>query len=127
MRSVVMRIFCHRQISAPFLLFIGAKYSEIGFEFLVYSFSFSIGLRMKCSAHVVINFKELTHFLKHFGCELWSSIRNNDVREAKSSPDLINKNLRCSESIDFLCTQSINYPLRKAMVYHNHDRIVSIG
>src|ERR1700760_260323 len=108
MRSIVMREFCHRQINAPFLLFICAEYSEISFEFLVYSFCFSIGLRMKRGAHTVINFKELTHFLKHFRCELWSSIRYNDVQESKSSPNLINKNLCCSKSIDLLCTRSIN-------------------
>src|ERR1700759_38706 len=127
MRSIVMHEFCHRRISAPFLLFVCAEYSEISYEFLVYSFCFSIGLRVKRGAHAVINFKELTHFLKHFRCELWSSVRDNDVRESKSSPDLINKNLRCSKSIDFLCTWSINYPLRKAMVYHDHARVVSIG
>ena len=53
--------------------------------------------------------------------ELWSSVRDHLGVEAKSKEGMGEKELGNSCSVNVFCAGAINYPLCKAMVYHDHD------
>ena len=50
-------------------------------------------------------------------------IRDDFVRESKLFVDIIEKEGSSAEGINSFVTRDENYPLHKAMVYHNHDRV----
>ena len=47
--------------------------------------------------------------------------------KAESGKDVGEKELGYSFHVDILVTRAINYPLCKAMVYHDHDCIKTMG
>ena len=53
--------------------------------------------------------------------ELRSSVRDHFGVEAKLRENMGKKELGNSSSINVCCAGAINYPLHKAMVYHDHD------
>ena len=53
--------------------------------------------------------------------ELQSSVGAYLRMEAKSRENMSEKELGYSGSINLFCAGAINYPLHKAMVYHDHD------
>ena len=53
--------------------------------------------------------------------ELWSSVQDHFGVKAESKENMDKKELGNSCSIDVFCAGAINYPLCKAMVYHDHD------
>ena len=53
--------------------------------------------------------------------ELGSSVRDHFGVEAKLRENMGKKELGNSSSINVFCAEAINYPLHKAMVYHDHD------
>jgi hypothetical protein len=66
--------FCKREEMCPIILLIIAEDSEELFNFLVDSFSFTIGLRVKDGGKGLINFEFVPCFTHYFGCKLWSSV-----------------------------------------------------
>ena len=56
-----------------------------------------------------------------------ASIRDDDIVEAKSFEHVIKKNLCYSRDINDFRARGKDYPLRKPMVYYDHDRVVPIG
>ena len=58
--------------------------------------------------------------------KLWSSIRDHLGVKAESRENMGEKELGDSSSINVFCAGAINYPLHKAMVYHDHDRIITM-
>ena len=60
-----------------------------------------------------------------FSCEgrgkLWSSIGDYFGVETESRKNIGEEKLGHSFGINVFCAGAINYPLRKAMVYHDHD------
>ena len=67
--------------------------------------------------------KEVSEFLSKGRGELWSSVRDHLGVKAKSRENMGEKELCDSSSIDVFSAGAINYPLHKAMVYHDHNRI----
>ena len=55
------------------------------------------------------------------GGELWSPVRDYLGVEAKLRENMSEKVSYDSCGINVFCAGAINYPLHKAMVYHNHD------
>ena len=67
--------------------------------------------------------KEAGEFLSKGKGELWSPVRDHLGVEAESRENMGEKELDNSSSINVFCAGAINYPLCKAMVYHDHYRI----
>ena len=53
-------------------------------------------------------------------CELGSSVRDHLGVETKSWENMGEKESGNFGGIDVFCARAINYPLYKAMVYHDH-------
>ena len=53
--------------------------------------------------------------------KLWSSVQDHLGVKAKLREHMREKELGNSSSINVFCAGAINYPLCKAMVYHNYD------
>ena len=47
--------------------------------------------------------------------------------ETKLRENIGKKELSDSLSVNVFCARGINYPLHKAMVYHDHNQIISVG
>ena len=66
-----------------------------------------------------------------FSCEgqgkLWSSIGNYLGVETELGKNIGEEELGHSFRINVFCAGAVNYPLRKPMVYHDHDGIVPLG
>ena len=65
--------------------------------------------------------KEAGKFLSEGRGELWSSIRDYFGVETQSGENISEKELGNSYGVNVFCARAVNYPLHKAMVYHNHD------
>ena len=61
-----------------------------------------------------------------FSGELGSSVRNEIVWEAIVCENSANERFRGLFCGDRFVARFENYPLRKTMVYHDHDRVVSV-
>ena len=66
-------------------------------------------------------------FLSESGGELWSSIQDYLGMKAELGENMSEKELGNSYPINVFSAGAINYPLCKPMVYHNHDRIETMG
>ena len=53
--------------------------------------------------------------------ELQSSVQDYFRVEAKLRENMHEKELGYSCSVNVFCAGAVNYPLHKAMVYHDHD------
>ena len=71
--------------------------------------------------------KEFVKFAGGDGRELGASIRDDSVWEAESFVHIVKKEGGSTKGINSLVTRDKNYPLRKAMVYHDHDRVKACG
>ena len=68
----------------PHFRVVGAKDSEVDFELLIDSFCFSISLRVVSGTSEHFYSKESHDFTEYLRGKLWSSIREEGIREAKS-------------------------------------------
>ena len=53
--------------------------------------------------------------------ELWSSVRDHFQVKTESWENMSEKELGNSFGLNVFSAGAINYPLRKSMVYHDHD------
>ena len=65
--------------------------------------------------------EEAGEFLHEGRGELWSPVRDYLGVETESRENIGEKELSNSISVNVFCARGINYPLHKAMVYHNHN------
>ena len=70
--------------------------------------------------------EEVGEFSSEGRGKLWSPVGDYLGVETKSRENIGEKELNNSISINVFCARGINYPLHKAMVYHNHNRIISV-
>ena len=59
--------------------------------------------------------------------KLWSPVGDHFGVKAESRENMGEKELGNSGSVNVFSAGAINYPLHKAMVYHDHDRIKTMG
>ena len=64
--------------------------------------------------------KEVGEFSSEGRGELWSSVRDHFGMAAKLRENMGEKELGNSGSVNVFCAGTVNYPLHKAMVDHNH-------
>ena len=71
--------------------------------------------------HNNIVLEEEGEFLSEGRGKLWSSVQDYLGVKAESRENMSKKELDNSCSINVFCAGAINYPLHKAMVYHDHN------
>ena len=109
----------------PFCQVIGTKDVKICLKFLIGSLGLTISLRVIGSGEVNIILKEMSEFFGKGRSKLRTMIRDESIVQSKSFEDKVKKQLGDSCSIDSCRARSEDYPLHKAMVDHDHDRIES--
>ena len=122
-----MSEFCHGKELGPIFGFIRSEQSEVCLQFLVYPFGFSISLRVIGCGEGDVVLEEASEFSHKGRSKLWSSIGDYLRVKAKPRKNIGEEELGDSFGINVFCAGAVNYPLRKPMVYHDHDRIVSVG
>ena len=104
-----------------------AEDPEVDLNFLVDSFSLTISLRVVSGGQGKGVSKELSKFSCKEGCELGTPIRDNLVIESKPGVYLVIKEGGDICSSGGFCSGGENYPLCKAMVYHDQYRVKPRG
>ena len=69
---------------------------------------------------------EASEFSSKGGGKLWPSVGDYLGVEAESRENIGKEKLGYSFGVNVFCAGAINYPLREPMVYHDHDRIISV-
>ena len=82
---------------------------------------------MVCSGEGNVVLEEVSEFSGKGRGELQSSVRDHLGVEAESRENIGEKELGHPFGVNVFCAGAVNYPLRKAMVYHDHDHIISVG
>jgi hypothetical protein len=123
MLLVIMEKLCKRKVFNPCFRVGMTIDSEICFQFLVEALSLSIGLRVISGRQCNGVIKKLSKGSREFGNELGTTIRDDLIVESKSLINVFEEKFGHSFSGDRFQAWSNNYPLRKAMVYHDHDRV----
>ena len=116
-----MSEFHHGQEVGPLFRFVGGEQPQIGFQFLIYLFGLPIHLGMVCSGEGDIVLEEVGKFSGEGRGELRSPVRDHLGMEAELRENVSEKEFGDSCGINVFCAGAINYPLRKAMVYHDHN------
>ena len=109
----------------PFSRIVGAEDAKIGFKFLIGPFSLSVGLRMVGSRESYVIVEEACKFLCKGRSELGATIQDEGVMKTKAFEYKVKKQLCDSYGVNGFLARCKNYPLHKAMVDHDHDRIKS--
>ena len=121
MRAVIVSEFCVRNVIGPRYGVISAKDLKISFDFLVYSFSLSIGLGMVGSGKGKIVFQKFPKLISEGGGELSALIGDDLVVEAKVEVYFVEKDGGYSFSSDSFLSRAENHPLSKFMVDHDQE------
>ena len=121
MGSRVVSEFCHGKEISPFFRFIGGEQPQICFQLLIYSFSFPVHLGVIGGGKGDIILQEAGEFSGKGRCELRSPVRDHFGVKAELRDNMGEKELGDSGSVNVFCAGAINYPLYKAMVYHDYD------
>ena len=106
---------------------VGTEDAEIDFEFLIGSFGLSISLRVVGGGEFDVVFQETGKLLCKCRGKLGTTIRDKGVMETKTFEYVVKKGLGDPGCTNGFATRSKNYPLSKAMVDHDQDRIESRG
>ena len=88
--------------------------------------SFPISLRVVGSRECDIVLEEAGEFLSEGQGKLRPSVGDYFGVEAESRKNIGEEKLGHSFGINVFCAGAVNYPLCKPMVYHDHDRIISM-
>ena len=94
---------------------------------MVDTFGFSIGLRVIGGGKGEIIIENPSKFSSKCGGELWASVRYDLVIESVVKEDFVEKKGGDSFSSDDFLSGAENYPLSKAVVYHDQERIKTGG
>ena len=122
-RVVVVCEFCMGNFVSPGSRVRSTEDPQIGFNFLVDLFCFSLRLRIVGSREEKVIIKEFPKFFGKGRGKLWTTIRDDLVVKPKVEVDLVEK-----EGGDPFCSDRFlggaeNYPLCKPMVNHNQERV----
>ena len=127
MRVVVVGKFHIGDLISPGTRVGPAEDPKIHFNLLVNVFHFTVGLWIVGSGKGEVIVEEFAKLLGKGGGELWAAIRDDLVIEPKTEIDFVEKEGSYPLGSDgFLC-EAENYPLHKAMVNHNQQRVKARG
>ena len=111
---------------SPIVLLVVAENAKELFDFLVYAFCFTIGLRVESRRQGLIYVKLVPSFSHKFGSELRASIRDNVLWESCSSPDIIQVELSSFFCSDSFATWGDNDGFTEA-IYHDEHGVSIAG
>jgi len=94
---------------------------------LVDKFGFSVGLRVVGGGKGEVIVENSSKFSSECRGELWAMVRDNLVVESIAEEDFVEEEGGNSLGGDSFLSGAENYPLSKAMVYHNQERIEAGG
>jgi len=100
---------------------------EIGFYFLVDLFHFSIGLGVVGGGKGEIIVENSSKFSSECRGELWTVIRDNLVVKSIAKENFMEEKGGDFFSGDGFLSGAEIYPLSKAMVYHDQERVKACG
>jgi hypothetical protein len=123
MLSVVMDKFCKGKVFNPCFGVSLAVDLKVGFQFLIKMFGPSISLRVISGGGCDGVVKKLSKGTRELWYELGVSIQDDLIIKSKLLVDMFEKKFGYPFWRDCLQARNNNYPLTKAMVYHDHDRV----
>ena len=123
MRAVIMRKFVMGDILGPGSWVVSTEDSEISFDLLVYSFSFSIGLWVISGGEGKVVFEEFPQFLSEGRGELRATVGDGFVVQAKAEENFVEEKGSDPFGGDGFLSRAENYPLSKPMVDHDQERV----
>jgi len=94
---------------------------------LVNAFCFSVGLKVVGHGKGEVVVEDPSEFSSECGGELWTTIRDNLVVESIVEENFMEEKGGDSFGGDSFLSRAENYPLSKAMVYHDQERIKAGG
>ena len=94
---------------------------------MVDTFGFSVGLRVIGGGKGKIIVENSSKFSSKCGGELWTTVRDNLVVESVAKEDFVEEKGGDPFGGDSFLSGAENYPLSKAMVYHDQERIEACG
>jgi len=100
---------------------------EVSFYFLVNTFGFSVGLWVVGSGKGEIVVENSSEFSGECRGELWTAIGDYFVIKSVAEEDFVEEKGGNSFGGDRFLSGAENYPLSKAMVYHDQERIETGG
>ena len=104
-----------------------AKDLKVCLNFLVNTFCFTVRLRVIGGGEGEVIIEELSKFLSEDGCELWTTIGDDFVIKSEVQVDFVEEEGGYPLSGDRFLGGAENYPLSKAMVDHNQQRVKAKG
>ena len=119
--------FCHREQSGPLFRFVCGEQPQVCFQFLIYSFGLPVSLWMIGGGKGDIILERLGEFSSECQGKLGASIRDYFGVKAESRENMSENKLGNSSSVNVFSAGAINYPLHEPMVYHDHDKVESVG
>jgi hypothetical protein len=123
MLPVVVDKFCEGKVLDPCFRVGLAIDPQICFQFLIKTFGLSISLQMVGGRGCDGVIKELSKSFREFGDKLRATIGDDLVIKTKSSINVLEEKLGYPFRSDCFLAWSNNYPLHKAVVNHDHNRI----
>ena len=90
----------------PLVWVIYAEDPEVGFNFLIGLFSLSVSLGVIGSGQADVIFKDSSEFSGEGRCELWATIRDEDIMKSKVFEYVVKKELGDSVRINGLRARS---------------------
>ena len=104
-----------------------AEDPEVNFEFLIYSFSFSVGLGMVSGTSECFYSKKSHDFAEYLGGELWASVGEEGVGEAKAFEHVFDVIQGRLGGVNCLVTRDRDYPLSRSVVDNDHEAVISVA
>ena len=127
MGAVIVGEFCVRDFIGPGTQVRSTEDPEVHFNLLVDMFCFTVGLGVIGGGKRKVVVKEFAELLGEGGGELWAMIRDDFVVEPEAKVDFVEKECGDSFGSDHFLSGAENYPLCKAMVDHNQQRVKARG
>ena len=100
---------------------------EVHFDLLIDTLCFTVGLGVIDSGKGEIVVEEFAKLLDEGRGELWATIRDNFVIKPEVKVYIVKKEASHSFSSDRFLSGAENYPLSKAMVDHDQQRVKARG
>ena len=119
--------FRHGEEFGPFRRLVLGENLKVGFKFLVDPFGLTVSLGMVGGGEGNVVIEKASKFLCEGGGKLESLIGDDSVVEAEMREDVLEKDLGDVRHGGSFVARAENYPLRKTMVYHDQDRIITVG
>ena len=119
--------FCMGNFVSPESRVRSTEDPQIGFNFLVDLFHFSVRLRVVGSREGKVIVKKFPEFFGKGGGKLWTKIKDDLVIESEVEVDLVEKEDGDPFCSDYFLGGAENYPLCKPMVNHNQKRVKARG